>query len=63
MFKIKKRIRFENQKEIAKKIGIDESTLCRILKGKQGTKKTTAYCIVKCYDEDAEIYDYFYIEK
>lgn len=63
MFKIKKRIRFGNQKEIAEKIGIDESTLCRILKGKQGTKKTTAYCIVKCYDENAEINDYFYIEK
>lgn len=63
MYRIKKRIRFENQKKIAEKIGITEFTLCRILKGKQTTQKTTAYCIVKCYDENAEISDYFYIEK
>ena len=54
-----KRIRFDSQKKASEEIGIDEATLCRILSGKKGTRKTTAYCIVKYYNSDAEIKDYF----
>lgn len=54
-----KRIKFINQRKAAKIIGINEATLSRILSGKQGTQKTTAYCIVKYYDPNAELYDYF----
>lgn len=56
---LNKRINFENQCKIAYQIGISPETLCRILKGKQATKKATAYCIVKLYDSEAEILDYF----
>lgn len=62
MYKIKNKIVFENQKEIAKQIGIAEETLCRILSGKQLTSKTTAYCIVKTYDINSEIEDFFEME-
>ena len=54
-----KRIKFDNQRKTAERIGITEYTLSRILSGKQGTQKTTAYCIVKEYDKNAEILDYF----
>ena len=53
------KIKFKCQSKIAKEIGINESTLSRVLSGKQGTKKTTAYCIVKAYNPEAEIKDYF----
>lgn len=54
-----KKIKFKCQLETAKEIGINNSTLSRVLSGKQGTKKTTAYCIVKAFDPEAEINDYF----
>lgn len=54
-----KRIKFKNQRKIADEIGITPQTLCRILKGKQQTQKTTALCIVKLYNSEAEIFDYF----
>lgn len=54
-----KRINFKNQKEAAEDIGITPETLSRILNAKVGTTKTTAYCITKYYDKDAEILDYF----
>lgn len=57
-----KRIRFDSQKKASQEIGITEETLCRILSGKKGTRKTTAYCIVKCFDKNAEIKDYFVFE-
>lgn len=57
-----KRITFKTQKKAAEEIGIREETLCRILSGKLGTTKTTAYCIVKHYDKNAEILDYFTYE-
>lgn len=63
MYRIKNKINFKNQAKIADKIGISKFTLNRILNGKQATQKTTAYCIVKCYDENAELNDYFSIEK
>ena len=57
-----KRIKFDNQREASKTIGIAHETLCRILSGKQGCQKTTAYCITKLYDKEAEILDYFEYE-
>lgn len=56
---MKERMVFESQKEIAKQLGLTEQTLSRILNGKQSTKKLTALCIVKLYDSEAEIEDYF----
>ena len=56
------RIKFENQKIAAADIGIAEETLSRILRGKVGTTKTTAYCIVKYFNKNAEILDYFEYE-
>ena len=56
---LEKRIKFKNQKKAANEIGINEATLCRILSGKVGTKKTTAYCITKYFNKNAEILDYF----
>lgn len=47
------------QREIAKKVGITEETMSRIINQKQNTSKTTAYCIVKMINENAEIKDYF----
>lgn len=58
-----KRIRFTSQRRTAEEIGIDEATLCRILLGKQATTKVTAYCITKCFNQDAEINDYFISKK
>jgi plasmid maintenance system antidote protein VapI len=47
------------QKEVAEKVGITEFTMSRIINKKQNTTKTTAYCIVKMIDENAEITDFF----
>ena len=44
---------------IANQIGISKETLNRIINKKQTTKKTTAYCIVKAIDHNAEIEEYF----
>ena len=49
----------KSQSEIAEIIGIDEATLSRIINGKQTTIKTTAYCITKSLNVDAEVEDYF----
>lgn len=56
---LKCRIHFDNQNEIAKKIGITPSHLSRIINGKIATRKMVAYCIVKLYDPEGEILDYF----
>lgn len=56
---IKEKFDVVNQSAIADKVGIKKSTLCRIINGKQGTKRTTAYCIVKAIHKDAEIEEYF----
>ena len=50
---------FGDNKIISKKIGISSYTLSRILNGKQVTRYTTAYCIVKLYNPDKEVLDYF----
>lgn len=50
---------FGDNKEISKRIGISSYTLSRIINGKQATRYTTAYCIVKLYNPDKEVLDYF----
>lgn len=50
---------FGDNKEISKRIGITSYTLSRIINGKQATRYTTAYCIVKLYNPDKEVLDYF----
>lgn len=50
---------FGDNKEISKRIGITSCTLSRIINGKQATRYTTAYCIVKLYNPDKEVLDYF----
>lgn len=59
MYKIKKKMKFANQRKIAERLGIAPESLSRILNGRTTTKKLTAYCIVKLYDSTAEIDDYF----
>lgn len=56
---IKEKFDIINQRELAKKVGITESSMSRIVNGHQTTKKTTAYCIVKAISKDAEIEEYF----
>lgn len=48
---------------IAEKIGITPTYLSLILNNKKDCKKTVAYCIVKAIDSNAEINDYFILEK
>lgn len=50
---------YGENKKIAKKIGMAAESLCNILKGKVSTKYTTAYCIVKLYDSNKEVEDFF----
>ena len=57
-----KRIKFEYQTKASVEIGINKATLCRILSGKQGASKVTAYCITKYFNKDAEITDYFILK-
>ena len=63
MYKIKEigSITFEygSYQEKADRIGIALSSLSRILKGKQTTKYATAYCIVKLFNPEKEVLDYF----
>ena len=59
MYIISKTIKFENVGKASEKIGIDISTLSRILHKKQKCSKIMAYCITKYIDQNAEINDYF----
>ena len=59
MYIINKSIKFENVGKAAKEIGVDISTLSRILHKKQNCSKIMAYCITKYIDPEAEISDYF----
>ena len=65
MYKIKKigsiKFLFGDNKSMAKKIGISHISLWRILNGKANTTYKTAYCIVKLYDPEKEVLDYFKI--
>ena len=59
MYIINRPIKFDNVGKAAKVIGVDISTLSRILHGKQKCSKIMAYCITKYLDQNAEINDYF----
>lgn len=63
MYEIKKpgiiKFLYGDNKIIAKKIGLNHSSLCRILNGKQTTKYLTAYCITKIFNPDKEVKNYF----
>lgn len=57
------RIKFKNQNKTAEYIGITPTSLSRIMSGKTATTKMTAYCIVKAFNKEAEIEDYFVREE
>lgn len=63
MYKIKKpgliKFLFGDNVSVSEKLGLNNSSLSRILNGKQATKYLTAYCIVKLYDPTKEVADYF----
>ena len=63
MYKIKKagiiKFPFGKNAEISKELGINSCSLSRILNGLATTKYTTAYCIVKLYNSNKEVSDYF----
>lgn len=59
MYIVKEYLKIENQRQFAKDIGINESTLSRILHKKQKASKILAYCIAKRIDENSDISDYF----
>ena len=48
-----------NQSAIAREIGVAVETINRIFNRKQKCSKTTAYCICKTINNNAEIEDYF----
>lgn len=52
-----------NQAALARKVGISVFTMNRIFNRKQKTSKTTAYCIAKAINPNAEIEDYFVLVK
>ncbi len=56
---IPEKFKIYNQKAIAEIVGVTQPTICRIVNGKQGCSKRTAYCIVKAINEKAKIEDYF----
>lgn len=45
--------------EASEKIGLALPTLSKILNKRVACKKTTAYCITKFINQDAEILDFF----
>lgn len=63
MYKIKKpgliKFLYGDTKKMAKKIGINHCHLSGILTGNRTTKYQTAYCIVKLYDPNKEVDDFF----
>ena len=63
MYKIKKagiiNFGYGNNNKISKQIGLNNCSLSRILNGLSSTKYATAYCIVKLYNSEKEVLDYF----
>ena len=63
MYKIKKPgiIKFlhGDNKRISEELGLNNCTLSSILSGARTTKYLTAYCIVKLYNPEKEVLDYF----
>lgn len=50
---------FGKNSKIAEQVGLTKEHLSRILNGKEPTKYATAYCIVKLYDNNKEVLDFF----
>lgn len=50
-------------KSIAKTVGLTDGYLSQIFNGKKTCPKTTAYAIVKTLNENAEIEDYFNVNR
>ena len=50
---------FGNNQKVSKKLGLNNCSLSGILNGKRTTKYSTAYCIVKLYDPNKEVDDFF----
>jgi DNA-binding XRE family transcriptional regulator len=65
MYRLKdtNKIAIINQSELARVVGINNSTLNRIFNKKQNCSKIIAYAIVKTINENAEIEDYFELIK
>lgn len=59
MYLLTEDIKIKNVGEASNKIGINISTLSRILHKKQKCSKIMAYCITKYINQEAEISDYF----
>lgn len=59
MYILKNKIDIGNETTASKIIGINISTLSRILHQKQKCSKILAYCITKYLNNNAEITDYF----
>lgn len=63
IYEIKKpgiiQFQYGTNKKIAQKLGISAEHFCSILSGKCRTKYVTAYCIVKMFDSEKEVEDYF----
>lgn len=57
--KDKSKLGILNVSELARRIGVDRATLCRIFNRKQKCSKLMAYAVVKAINENAEIENYF----
>ena len=61
-FKIEKKNELTNKyklSDVADMIGLNLSTISRIINGKQACKKVVALCITKLLDQNKEINEYF----
>lgn len=48
---------------LCKQVGLSKGYFSLILNGRKHCPKTTAYCITKYFNEDAEIEDYFDVKE
>ena len=64
MYRFRKDVYYKiNQTKASKIIGITQPTLSNILNRKVACRKVVAFCIAKYLDSNAEINDYFEVEK
>lgn len=54
-----KKIKFENQRKAALKLGFNPCSFNQIMTGKRTTKKLTAEAIVKAYNKNAKLENFF----
>lgn len=54
-----KKIKFENQRKVALKLGFNPCSFSQIMTGKRTTKKLTAEAIVKEFNKNARLEDFF----